>query len=120
MLKNDFYTVHDPEPGNNSLVCRIIFNAGHDIFKGHFPQQPVVPGVCMMQIVKELLEEQTGKKLFLQQAPQVKFLQLTLPETEPEITINWSADGDLFSVNAVFKKEGTALFKMNGTLKIER
>ncbi len=116
MLQNDFYTVHDRQPGDYTLTCRIVFNTGHDIFKGHFPQQPVVPGVCMMQIVKELMEEQTGYKLFLNQAPQVKFLQLILPGTEPEVTITWQGDNELLSVNAVFKNEGTALFKMSGQL----
>ncbi len=119
MLQNDFYTTHDRQPGDHSLACRIVFNAGHDIFKGHFPQQPVVPGVCMMQIVKELLEEQTGRKLVLRQALQVKFLQLILPETEPEVTISWSSDADQLTANAVFKKEGTALFKMSGELTID-
>ena len=119
MLKNDFYTVHELQPGDHSLACRIRFNAGHDIFKGHFPQQPVVPGVCMMQIVKELLEEQTGRRYLLSQVPQVKFLQLILPETEPEVTITWQEDDGLLSVNAMFKKDGAALFKMNGKFKIE-
>ncbi len=119
MLQNDFYTVHDPEQGDHTLTCRIVFNTGHDIFKGHFPQQPVVPGVCMMQIVKDLLERHTGHKLFLQQAYQVKFLQLILPDTEPEVTLFWEKDRDILAVNTVFKKDGTALFKMNGELKME-
>lgn len=119
MLQNDFYTTHDRQPGDHSLTCRIVFNAGHDIFKGHFPQQPVVPGVCMMQIVKELLEQQTGHKLVLRQAPQVKFLQLIIPGVEPEATVTWQEESGLLSVNSVFKKDGTALFKMSGQLSYE-
>ena len=55
MLINDFYNCHDIEAHENEYGCRIVFNAAHDIFKGHFPGQPVVPGVCMMEMVKELL-----------------------------------------------------------------
>lgn len=118
MLQNDFYFVNAVQRGDQTVDCRISFHADHDIFKGHFPQQPVVPGVCMIQIVKELLEEQTGYSLMLQQAPQVKFLQLILPATEPDISLTWQSEENGFMLNAVFKNHGTALFKMSGRFSV--
>ena len=63
-ILTDFYTLQSYDKNEKSFVANIILNKDHEIFKGHFPGNPVTPGVCMMQIVKELTEEFTGKKLF--------------------------------------------------------
>lgn len=118
MLMNDFYTINNLTPGENSVSGVITFNAAHDIFKGHFPGQPVVPGVCTMQIVKEILQEQTSKNLLLRSTGQVKFLQLLLPDVVPAFNISWKDTGEGFLVNATFRSETTDVFKMTGTFEI--
>lgn len=116
MLQNDFYQVHDLVSNDHSIHCQITFNQEHDIFKSHFPQQPVVPGVCTMQIIKSLLETQMRQKLRLLQAAQVKFLQLIVPQTRPAVEITWTVEGDNIGFNATIRSEGAPVFKMNGTL----
>ena len=65
-ILTDFYTLQSSEKEENGrFIAKITLNKDHDIFNGHFPGNPVTPGVCMMQIVKELTEEFTGKQLFL-------------------------------------------------------
>jgi 3-hydroxyacyl-[acyl-carrier-protein] dehydratase len=113
MLMSDFYTVHELQSSNDRLSCLIVFNQTHRIFEGHFPQQPVVPGVCTIQIVKELLEQQLDRKLILRSASQVKFLQLITPDIVPEVSISWKQTGETYSVNAVLKKDKD-LFKFSG------
>lgn len=95
--------------------CHIVFNADHSIFSGHFPGHPVVPGVCMMEIVKELMQGVLGTRLKLSNAGNVKFLQLITPETQPHISISWKAQDNGFKVNASFKSESATLFKMEGS-----
>lgn len=112
---NDFYTLSDIVAGENKWEGKIAFNAAHAIFKGHFPGQPVVPGVCMMQIVKEVLEFAMNKKIQIQQAGQVKFLQLITPDITPVIHLEWTAAEDALSVNVTFKAERD-LFKMNAKM----
>ena len=48
--------------------------------KGIFPGQPVVPGVCMMQMVKEILEKVIGEKTNLVRAGEMKFLAIINPK----------------------------------------
>ncbi|WBV59028.1 3-hydroxyacyl-ACP dehydratase [Chryseobacterium camelliae] len=84
----DFYTLQSYEQAENgNYVAYIHLNKDHDIFKGHFPGNPVTPGVCMMQIIKELTEEFTGKKLFLKSASNVKFMAIINPFETPELTL---------------------------------
>lgn len=87
-ILTDFYTVQSTErTDNGNFTARIILNKDHDIFKGHFPGNPVTPGVCMMQIVKELTEECTGSQLFLKSASNVKFMAIINPFETPELTL---------------------------------
>jgi 3-hydroxyacyl-[acyl-carrier-protein] dehydratase len=114
VLLNDFYTTSDFEQTGGDITCRIMFNAGHAIFGGHFPDHPVVPGVCMMEIVKEMLQQQLGKPLMLSTAGNVKFLQLITPDVQPTIHINWKETEQGYQVNASFKSGTTTLFKLDG------
>ena len=115
MLMNDLYSCRDVQATENDSTCTIDFNANHDIFKGHFPGQPVVPGVCMMEMVKELFQQQTGKNVWLRSAGNVKFLQLITPDLSPLVKINWKENGDSYDINASFHLDTAVLFKMNGT-----
>jgi 3-hydroxyacyl-[acyl-carrier-protein] dehydratase len=87
-ILTDFYTLESYEKTENgSVIANISLNKDHDIFKGHFPGNPVTPGVCMMQIVKELTEEFTNKKLFLKSASNVKFMAIINPFETPDLTL---------------------------------
>lgn len=87
-ILTDFYTLESSEKAENgSFIANISLNKNHNIFKGHFPGNPVTPGVCMMQIVKELTEEFTGKKLFLKSASNVKFMAIINPFETPDLTL---------------------------------
>ncbi|WP_100075885.1 3-hydroxyacyl-ACP dehydratase [Chryseobacterium camelliae] len=87
-ILTNFYTVQSIDrTENGNFTARIVLNKEHDIFKGHFPGNPVTPGVCMMQIVKELTEECTGTQLFLKSASNVKFMAIINPFETPELTL---------------------------------
>lgn len=113
MLINDFYYCGDVSVSERQIETSVRFNSAHEIFKGHFPQQPVVPGVCMIQIIKELLQNHLNQSFVLRSTGQVKFLQLVLPHMMPGLSIRWIEEGSGFSVTAAFRLE-TDLFKFSG------
>ncbi len=89
MLLKNFYqlkTIHHIEGDEYEAFIRL--NKDHDIFKGHFPGNPVAPGVCMMQILKEITAEIVDKKLVMKQSSNIKFMSLINPEKTPEIKFN--------------------------------
>ena len=87
-ILTDFYNLTESlQNENGSYIAKIKLNKDHDIFNGHFPGNPVTPGVCMMQIIKELTEEFTGKKLFLKSASNVKFMAIINPVETPDLEI---------------------------------
>ncbi len=91
MLIKDFYTIQQIEEVHQKLEATLILNADHQVYQGHFPEQPVVPGVVQLQIVKELLEKHLDKKLTINNMSQAKFLGLIVPDTNPvQFTIAYS------------------------------
>ena len=86
-ILNNFYELKSYESEGNSFRAKVTLNSNHEIFKGHFPGNPVTPGVCMMQIVKDLTEEFTNSKLFLKSASNVKFMAIINPFETPDLVL---------------------------------
>jgi 3-hydroxyacyl-[acyl-carrier-protein] dehydratase len=88
MLLKDFYTIISLENTVDSKYKAVILiNEKHDVFNGHFPGNPIMPGVCMMQIIKELTEQITASSLFMQSLSNVKFMALINPFQTPELLL---------------------------------
>lgn len=88
MLLKDFYKVISLEnTAENNYLVLILINKEHEVFKGHFPGNPIMPGVCMMQIIKELTEHISESSLFMQSLSNVKFMALINPFNTPELRL---------------------------------
>ena len=120
MLLNDFYSIVHQVPAASSVKAKIAINKRHKIFEGHFPGIPVVPGVCMMQIVLEMVEVSTGKQVSLVAADSMKFLSVINPEQNKEIdvVINYTEDGGRLQISANLFEGPVIFFKLKATLKI--
>lgn len=85
-----FYTVETMMPySEGGCWAQIRLNPDHPVFDGHFPENPVAPGVCMLQIVKELVETTVQKSLFLVHVSSVKFTALINPHKNPVLQITF-------------------------------
>jgi 3-hydroxyacyl-[acyl-carrier-protein] dehydratase len=69
-----------------SIRYNIHLDASHFIYQAHFPDEPITPGVCIIQIAKELLEEHLGIGLEIQKVKNVKFLNVISPLATPNVT----------------------------------
>ena len=120
MLLNDFYSIVQQTPAAGSLSAKIAINEHHRILEGHFPGLPIVPGVCMMQIVLEMVEVITGKQVSLVAADTMKFLSVINPEQNKEIdvAIHYTEDGGQLIVTANLFAGAVTFFKLKATLKI--
>ncbi|WP_431243570.1 3-hydroxyacyl-ACP dehydratase [Flavobacterium sp. P21] len=88
MVLKDFYSILSEEKISDSkYTITILVNEKHEVFKGHFPGNPIMPGVCMIQIIKELTEKITQETLMIQTLANVKFMALINPEVNPELRL---------------------------------
>ena len=114
MLIEGLYTTETFDKNEEGISAQIKLNPKHEIFKGHFPGKPIMPGVCMIQIIKELTERSLGQDLFLSVASNVKFMAIINPETDPILLI----DINLSEMDGLFKVKSTTIFGETVALKL--
>ena len=85
-LINSLYKIVAKDVVESSLRYDILLDANHFIYQAHFPGEPITPGVCLIQIAKELLEEHLNLKFNIQMIKNVKFLNVISPVERPQIT----------------------------------
>ena len=55
-LLNSLYSIRSKDVTDSFVRYDIHLDASHFIYQAHFPGDPITPGVCIIQIAKELLE----------------------------------------------------------------
>ena len=85
MLIKEFYKITNLSSSDSGIIATIKLNPNHEVYRGHFPNQPVVPGVIQLQIIKEILEEVLETKLFMRNVIQVKYLIPITPIDNPKL-----------------------------------
>ncbi len=120
MLIEGLYTVEDFKQEDQTVHATVKLNAAHDVFKGHFPGNPVMPGVCMIQIIKELTEQATGKTLFLSVASNIKFMAIINPEKNDviQLTLTISEEDTTVKVKNTTSFEETLALKLSATFNV--
>ncbi|MBU2974580.1 3-hydroxyacyl-ACP dehydratase [Zobellia sp. B3R18] len=120
MLIEGLYTVENFKQEDQTVQATVKLNAAHEVFKGHFPGNPVMPGVCMIQIIKELTEQATGKKLFLSVASNIKFMAIINPEKNDviELTLTIAEDDETVKVKNTTSFEETLALKLSATFNV--
>ncbi|NQV02729.1 MAG: 3-hydroxylacyl-ACP dehydratase [Bacteroidia bacterium] len=66
----------------------ISLDPDHPVYQGHFPGNPVVPGVCQIRMITEIISEITRKEVRLLEADTIKFLSMINPGEHPELTVD--------------------------------
>ena len=87
-LINDFYHIVATDESGYKSVYKVKLNAAHDIYRVHFPGNPVTPGVCLVQMATEILEQKFDKRLVLSTAVNIKFKRLVAPTDEPSFVFS--------------------------------
>ena len=115
MQLKEFYTINKLSVVEQVTTAQITINKNHDIFKGHFPGNPITPGVCMMQIIKEITEQVLDKSLFMKSSSNIKFMAIINPEvnSELELTIDISKTDEGYKVKNITRFEDTIALKLS-------
>lgn len=119
MLLEDFYHITELKKQVDALDAEIKLNPDHEVYKGHFPGQPVLPGVIQLQIIKEVLENALGIHLMIREVVVAKYMRPVTPGENPFLSIRiehkQSETGD-YLINALVTKDDTIFTKLKATL----
>lgn len=109
------------EEKEESFIARFYLDPSNQIFEGHFPEQAVLPGVIMVNIVKRCLEQIENRPMQMQSAGNIKFLSLLVPNKEVYLMkFTLKKEEELLKVNAQLIQEDTIYFKQNASYKARK
>ena len=109
MLRGILYETVSIDTGG--AVVRLLPDS--PIYQGHFPGWPITPGVCLVQIALELMEEMAGQaghdgesvghdgKVRLVAAKSIKFTSPIIPTEGTELRFNVSGEGENWTVDVL-------------------
>ena len=80
----------------------------HPVYEGHFPGEPVCPGVCSLQMVKECAQIMAHEQLLVCYIKQYRLLSVITPQEHPALMVEIHLNQE--------EKEGTGMiYKMKAT-----
>ena len=87
MLVNKFFEIRNITSQDEKTLVEVDINKEHEVFEGHFPGNPVVPGVFLIQMIREVIEELQHKKFRIDKADEIKFMNMVIPQQSSHLTL---------------------------------
>lgn len=105
MIK-DYYTINEFVQKEGVTLFHISLCPDSIVYEGHFPGEPVSPGVCNIQMIKECAEQVAGKSLLLNNLQQCRLTTLMTPVQHPQVEVNIHLEekGDAYKLKATLGK----------------
>ena len=121
-LLTNFYTEVSSTFLQNAASFNSIIrlNPEHEVYKGHFPQVAIAPGVILIQTIKEILMNKFQKELRLVEGDNIKFLALINPNETVDFQIDFTVKKveNVFEVSASYVNNGKSFTKFKGKFKV--
>lgn len=106
-----------PSDTESQLNISVQIDEKHRVFEGHFPDFPILPGVYLIQMVKDSLNTFLSDNFWMKTASSVKYLKPVEPGKNKslrlEITLTETEDSLLVSASS-FLEDETVNFKFKG------
>ena len=113
-LADDFYTLIDSKRTERGWDAEVELNPAHGIYGGHFPGPPVVPGVCTLTIIRELLADFSGRGIRFSAIRECKFVGAIVPE--PGLRLHFSMELEDNRLKCTASRKGETALKLIATI----
>ena len=82
-LKNSLYSIAGMTVEGDTVAYTIALDEHHVIYQAHFPDAPVTPGACIIQMAAELLADHLQAGCTIQVVKNAKFMAPLSPLSTP-------------------------------------
>ncbi|MDD3034197.1 MAG: beta-hydroxyacyl-ACP dehydratase [Bacteroidales bacterium] len=102
----------------DTYSAQVSINPEDPIFSGHFPGQPVLPGVCTLAILKDCICKATQKRLVYCEMAQCKFIGMVDPSLSCTLNIDFTLVGTVekLTVNATVSEGERVVMKIKAVM----
>lgn len=121
MVEKDLYNIVGRSVEGDTMLFTIEINSNHEVLKGHFPSMPVMPGVCLLLIIKQLSMSVIGMPLSYSRIKECKFISAILPDKCNVVDIKMSVskeDNDSYKLISEVVCEGKIAVKLKASMGI--
>jgi 3-hydroxyacyl-[acyl-carrier-protein] dehydratase len=94
------------EEAEGRRVFRFRFDAADPVFAGHFPGQPLLPGVFQLEIARRAAEWELGVPLRIREISRAKFQRPFLPDEVVKLELRVAEAADCITARAHFSIAG--------------
>lgn len=118
-LEGNFYNIDSIiEVSTDSYRVEVTLAPEHEIYKGHFPSQAVVPGVCTLTIIRECLSSILAREVSFSTIKECKYVSALLPQQDLRITINLTlTDGTKLRANVERCDNDQSVLKLRADIR---
>ncbi len=121
MLRDKYFTITEKSNDGERHAYKITLTQGHEIYRGHFPDNPISPGVCSIQTIRECCEDALGRRLAITNINQCRFLSILTPQKN-DVVVNFAiapADADTFKIEASISNENEQFVSLKATFTLK-
>ena len=98
MFLPDYYTLRTTEHmPSGTYRCRVVLHEDCPVYEGHFPGNPIAPGVANIQMIKELAETILARPVTFAAIRQCKFLRPIRPDEHQPLDVMLTFNADQLS-----------------------
>lgn len=119
MLIKDYYSILSTRKDDDVTIFEVALNPDCEVYKGHFPEMPISPGVCSVEMIKECAETVVGKSLMITNLQMCRFLNLITPSSLPVafVKIKISENDGIWALSSSIFFEDTEYVTLKAELR---
>lgn len=114
MTAEELYRLSDGDKQEDTWVFEAELNPEHVVFRGHFPGNPVMPGVCTLHLVRACVAKAIGYPVVFSAIKSCKFLSAVIPVAGEKMQVSFSLTENKLQGKALYR--GTQVLKLTATV----
>lgn len=101
MSDNKLYEI----TANNGTGFNITMLADHCVYQGHFPGNPITPGVMTLKMIRECVEATVKKPLHYTSIKNCRYVALIRPNDKLKLSTTIEDNGETYTIKATLADE---------------
>ncbi len=102
--------LHEVTASDDRITATACFGSDFIGFQGHFPENPVLPGMCLLETIMVLIRRLKGTSVRMKELVTTKFICVVLPDQT--VTVDCMLTGNIVVAHIKTETERIAQIKM--------
>lgn len=118
LLENKYFKVESGRTADGTAHFHVRLLPDCDVYHGHFPGNPVSPGVCNIEMIRECFCLSIGAEPRIKTIDRSRLTAIASPTASPEMDVDmsWTKDDRGWHLLATLKDDRQQYMDFKGTL----